>query len=212
MSALSKLFPLLVLVVLIGFFAFVGYAIYTIANDVKDKTAKKMEKRHLNFTKDGLVVGIKERREEAYVDRTQRWVLLLGFLFCWGLVDATAGMGSVVLQGFRIELWILTLSDCWQILFFPSASSSRHGILALGPPINPDSGTKKLLKHTRRSTTNPGGSQRRPEHPRDYNLELRNYPFFYSLHSLFAHKLEMNPLLRLKESDSGTGIQRILAP
>lgn len=82
MSALSKLFSLLVLVVLIGFFAFVGYTIYTIANDIKDKTAKKMEKRHLNFTKDGLVVGIKERREEANVDRTQRWILLLGFLFC----------------------------------------------------------------------------------------------------------------------------------
>lgn len=98
MSALSKLFPLLVLVVLLGFFAFVGYAIYTIANDVADKTAKKMEKKHINFTKDGLVVGVKERREEAYVDRTQRWVLLLGFLFCGDLVDATAGVGSVVLK------------------------------------------------------------------------------------------------------------------
>lgn len=96
MSALSKLFPLLVLVVLLGFFAFVGYAIYTIANDVADKTAKKMEKKHLNFTKDGLVVGVKERREEAYVDRTQRWVLPLGFLFCGGLVDVTAGLGSVI--------------------------------------------------------------------------------------------------------------------
>lgn len=98
MSALSKLFPLLVLVVLLGFFAFVGYAIYTIANDVADKTAKKMEKKHINFTKDGLVVGVKERREEAYVDRTQRWVLLLVFLFCGDLVDATAGVGSVVLK------------------------------------------------------------------------------------------------------------------
>lgn len=81
MSALSKLFPLLVLFVLLGFFAFAGYAIYTIANDVADKTAKKMETKHLNFTKDGLVVGVKERKEEAYVDRTQRWVLRLDFLF-----------------------------------------------------------------------------------------------------------------------------------
>lgn len=95
MSAISKLFPLLVLVVLLGFFAFVGYAIYNIANDVAGKTAKKMEKKHLNITKDGLVVGIKERREEAYVDRTQRWALLLGFLFRGGLV---AGVGSVALK------------------------------------------------------------------------------------------------------------------
>ncbi|MCJ1343730.1 hypothetical protein MMC31_001926 [Peltigera leucophlebia] len=75
MSALSKLVPLLVLFVLLGFFAFIGYAIYTIANDVADKTAKKMEKKHLNFTKDGLVVGVKERREEAYVDRTQSFLV-----------------------------------------------------------------------------------------------------------------------------------------
>lgn len=95
MSALSKLFPLLVLFVLLGFFAFVGYAIYTIANEVADKTAKKMEKKHLNFTKDGLVVGVKERREEAYVDRTQR---LVWFLILWGLADVTVGVGSVLLK------------------------------------------------------------------------------------------------------------------
>lgn len=113
MSALSKLFPLLVLFVLLGFFAFVGYAVYTIANDVADKTAKKMEKKHLNFTKDGLVVGVKERREEAYVDRTQRWVLPLSFLFCGGMVDVTAGLGrECAPPGFGIVLWILTLNDC----------------------------------------------------------------------------------------------------
>lgn len=95
MSALSKLFPLLVLFVLLGFFAFVGYAIYTIANDVADKTAQKMEKKNINFTKDGLVVGIKERRDEAYVDRTQRWVLRLLWRFgeCYWRVVQAVGVG-----------------------------------------------------------------------------------------------------------------------
>lgn len=95
MSALSKLFPLLVLFVLLGFFAFVGYAIYTIANDVADKTAKKMEKKHINFTKDGLVVGVKERKDEAYVDRTQRWVLRLLRRFggCYGHVVQAVEVG-----------------------------------------------------------------------------------------------------------------------
>ena len=95
MSALSKLFPLLVLFVLLGFFAFVGYAIYTIANDVADKTAKKMEKKNINFTKDGLVVGVKERGDEAYVDRTQRWVLRLLRRFggCYWHVVQAVGVG-----------------------------------------------------------------------------------------------------------------------
>lgn len=92
MSALSKLFPLLVLFVLLGFFAFVGYAVYTIANDVANKTTKKMEKKHLNFTKDGLVVGVKERRDEAYVDRTQRWVLRR-FGGCYGHAVQAVGVG-----------------------------------------------------------------------------------------------------------------------
>lgn len=57
--------------------AFIGYACYTIANDVADKTAKKMEKRHLSITKEGMVVGVKEKKNEHYVDQTQRFVRIL---------------------------------------------------------------------------------------------------------------------------------------
>lgn len=120
MSAISKLVPLFLLFVLLGFFAFVGYAIYTIANDVADKTAKKMEKRHLNFTKDGLVVGVKERRDEAYVDRTQRWVYGLVFLFVevrwklWTCVQAVGvGVHSSKFQNYARDFyieWLLTYS------------------------------------------------------------------------------------------------------
>lgn len=77
MSALSKLAPLLILFIVLSIFAFIGYAIYTIANDVADKTAQKMEKRHLSITKEGMVVGVKEKKEERYVDQTQRCALVL---------------------------------------------------------------------------------------------------------------------------------------
>ncbi|MCJ1261883.1 hypothetical protein MMC22_001752 [Lobaria immixta] len=75
MSAFSKLAPLLILFVVLSIFAFIGYAVYCIANDVADKTAQKMEKRHLSITKEGMVVGVKEKKEERYVDQTQSFLV-----------------------------------------------------------------------------------------------------------------------------------------
>lgn len=90
MSALSKLTPLIILFVVLSIIAFVGYAVYSIANDVADKTAQKMEKRHLSITKEGMVVGVKEKKDERYVDQTQRCALVLmpmvSMLFDVGLV------------------------------------------------------------------------------------------------------------------------------
>lgn len=92
MSAFSKLAPLLILFVVLSIFAFIGYAVYCIANDVADKTAQKMEKRHLSITKEGMVVGVKEKKEERYVDQTQRYacVLVLFMLSDMGLVIVNA--------------------------------------------------------------------------------------------------------------------------
>lgn len=72
MSALSKLAPLVILFVVLSIFAFIGYTVYYIANDIAGKTAQKMEKRHMTITKEGMVVGVKEKKEERYVDQTQR--------------------------------------------------------------------------------------------------------------------------------------------
>jgi predicted negative regulator of RcsB-dependent stress response len=72
MSALSNLVPLLILVLLLALAGLIGYACYTVANDVANKASKSMEKRHMSITKDGMVVGVKERNEENYVDQTQR--------------------------------------------------------------------------------------------------------------------------------------------
>ncbi len=73
-SALSKVIPLIILVLVLGAFAFVGYHIYAIVDSIGDATNKKLEKKNVTFTKDGMKVGVKEVKTESYVDSTQRWV------------------------------------------------------------------------------------------------------------------------------------------
>ncbi|MCJ1273997.1 hypothetical protein MMC21_001790 [Puttea exsequens] len=71
MTLLGKLVPLLVLTVVLALAAFIGYVGYTIANDIAEKTSKKMERKNVSFGKEGMRIGVKEVREENYVDRTQ---------------------------------------------------------------------------------------------------------------------------------------------
>ncbi len=73
MSILSKLVPLVVLFTVLAFVAFIGYATYTIATDVADKTSKKMERKNVSFGKEGMKIGVKEVKNENYVDQTQRY-------------------------------------------------------------------------------------------------------------------------------------------
>ncbi|KAL8729171.1 MAG: hypothetical protein Q9166_004910 [cf. Caloplaca sp. 2 TL-2023] len=87
MSTLTLLLPLLLLLILLAIFAFVAYAIYTIANDVKTQTEKKMEKKHVVLTKDGMRVGVREVGNEKYVDKTQNL-----FVRAWELSSWTGGL------------------------------------------------------------------------------------------------------------------------
>ena len=73
MTLLSKFVPLVIFFVVLIVAAFIGYVVYTIATDVAEKTSKKMEKKNISFGKDGMKIGIKEVRNENYVDRTQRY-------------------------------------------------------------------------------------------------------------------------------------------
>ena len=72
MSVLSKLLPLILLFGGLAVVAFVGFVIYTIATDIADKTSKKMQKKNVSFGKEGMKIGVKEVRNENYVDQTQR--------------------------------------------------------------------------------------------------------------------------------------------
>lgn len=44
---------------------------YIFANDLADRGVKKMEKKNVVFTKDGMKVGVKEVKSEDYTDKTQ---------------------------------------------------------------------------------------------------------------------------------------------
>ncbi|KAK5070556.1 hypothetical protein LTR64_000227 [Lithohypha guttulata] len=52
----------------------VGFLAYQIAVDVADKTSKKMEKKNVSLSKDGLKVGVKEVSAEQIGDSTQRYI------------------------------------------------------------------------------------------------------------------------------------------
>lgn len=45
--------------------------IFLFANEMADRGVKKMEKKNVSFTKDGMRVGVKDVQNEEYADRTQ---------------------------------------------------------------------------------------------------------------------------------------------
>ncbi|KAI1090507.1 hypothetical protein F5B19DRAFT_320316 [Rostrohypoxylon terebratum] len=74
-STFRQLLPLLILLVVVGGAGFVGYQIYLSVAKIRDSTEKRMAKKNLVFTKDGLKVGVKHVEQERYVDATQSWVV-----------------------------------------------------------------------------------------------------------------------------------------
>ncbi|EON65453.1 hypothetical protein W97_04691 [Coniosporium apollinis CBS 100218] len=67
MGALGNLVPLIILFVFLA----VGAWIFLFANEMADRGVKKMEKKNVSFTKDGMRVGVKDVQNEEYADRTQ---------------------------------------------------------------------------------------------------------------------------------------------
>jgi hypothetical protein len=73
MGKASNLVPLLVLFVLVAVAAFIGFIAYTVANDVSDKAAKRMEKKNIKFSKEGMNIGVKQVSTEDVADSTQSY-------------------------------------------------------------------------------------------------------------------------------------------
>jgi len=71
MGAIGNLIPLVILFVFVGGAAWIGYQIYLYTNELADRGVKKLEKKNVVFSKDGMKVGIKEVRSEDYTDQTQ---------------------------------------------------------------------------------------------------------------------------------------------
>lgn len=69
--------PLILLLVFVGILAAVGFIVYSIVQDVSKNTREKMERKNMTFTKDGMKVQVREIKDEAYKDQTQRCVYSL---------------------------------------------------------------------------------------------------------------------------------------
>lgn len=74
-SALSKILPLLLTLIVLGAIAFIGFNVWIMATAIADRTSQKLEKKNVIFTKDGMKVGVKEVKDEALSDRSQRYNL-----------------------------------------------------------------------------------------------------------------------------------------
>lgn len=72
----QSIVPLIILLIAVVVLSVVGYIAYSIVQEVSKTTRSKMEKKNVMFTRDGMKVGVKELSDEAYVDRSQRWVVL----------------------------------------------------------------------------------------------------------------------------------------
>ncbi|TAQ84729.1 hypothetical protein B7494_g6962 [Chlorociboria aeruginascens] len=82
-SALSKLAPLIILIVLLVGFAFIGYHLYLSFQKISNAASDKMQSKNVVFTKDGLRVGVKEVKNESYVDATQNYLVKAWNLSTW---------------------------------------------------------------------------------------------------------------------------------
>lgn len=74
-STLSKILPLLILFLVLSVLAIIGFYVYLAANDIADKAGKKLEKKQIVCSRDGVKVNVKHVEDEKYIDQTQRSVL-----------------------------------------------------------------------------------------------------------------------------------------
>ncbi|KAG9243981.1 hypothetical protein BJ878DRAFT_508258 [Calycina marina] len=82
-STLSKTLPLIILVIFLGGTAFVAYHIFLAVTQIGHAANDKMQSKNVMFTKDGMKVGVKEIKNENYVDRTQSILVKAWNLSSW---------------------------------------------------------------------------------------------------------------------------------
>jgi len=63
--------------------AFVAYHLYLAVTQISLAASDKMQSKNVVFTKDGLKVGVKEVKNESYVDKTQGYLVKAWNLSTW---------------------------------------------------------------------------------------------------------------------------------
>ncbi|KAM5352113.1 hypothetical protein ACJ41O_004836 [Fusarium nematophilum] len=74
-STLSQVLPLIIVFAILGVGGWVGYQVYLSVAKMQDAASERMGKKNVVFTKDGVKVGVKQMKNEKYVDATQSWVV-----------------------------------------------------------------------------------------------------------------------------------------
>ena len=74
-NAVRKLFPLLITLIVLSGIGWVLYQVYLSVSKIRDTASERMGKKNVVFTKDGVRVGVKDVKNEKYVDKTQSWVV-----------------------------------------------------------------------------------------------------------------------------------------
>lgn len=75
-SALFRqILPLIVALSVVGGIGFVLYHVYLSVTKMGETASQKMGKKNVVLTKDGMRVGVKNVKNEKYVDKTQSYVV-----------------------------------------------------------------------------------------------------------------------------------------
>jgi beta-lactam-binding protein with PASTA domain len=69
--AKGSILSLILLFVFVGVLCAIGFVVYSIAQDVSNQTKKKMEKKNITLSKEGMKVGVKEKSIEEQTDDAQ---------------------------------------------------------------------------------------------------------------------------------------------
>jgi hypothetical protein len=72
MGAFKKFLGLIVFFVALCVLAGLAFVVYSVVNEVTDTTKKKMEKKNISFSKEGMQVKMKPRSAEQESDATQK--------------------------------------------------------------------------------------------------------------------------------------------
>ncbi|PNS20682.1 Eukaryotic translation initiation factor 3 subunit M [Sphaceloma murrayae] len=137
MGALKNLFPLVVLFTVIGIGSYFGYQIYTWSNEMADRGRRKMEKKNVVFTKDGVKVGVKELSAEEVSDRQ---------------------------QGYFVKAWNYSSMPAYKSMFWNKEEQARQKALAKqgkssGAASGVSSPSVSRVNTGQQSLQSPGGSR-----------------------------------------------------
>ncbi|KAK8206686.1 hypothetical protein M8818_004520 [Zalaria obscura] len=141
MGALRNLLPLIILFVIIAGGSYIGYQIYLWSNEMADRGKRKMEKKHVTFTKDGMKVGVKELRDEEYADKTQNYLVK-----AWNYSSFPA---------YKSRFWNKEEQTKASSDPSPSASSSRLST-ATAPPNQSNLNIPRETRSGRQRASSPG--------------------------------------------------------